>query len=45
MAWFILAVVFQSVIKLIGIKTENAVSKDLFYSQFIFFLILLLFLH
>ena len=45
MAWFILAVVFQSVIKLVGIKTENAVSKDLFYSQFIFFLILLLFLH
>ena len=45
MAWFIIAVVFQSVLKLVGIKTENAVSKDLFYSQFIFFLILLLFLH
>jgi len=45
LAWFIIAVVFQSVIKLVGIKTENAVSKDLFYSQFIFFLILLLFLH
>ena len=44
MAWFVIALVFQSFIKIVGLKTENAVSKNLFISQFVFFLILTIFL-
>jgi len=36
LAWFIIAVIFQSVIKLAGIKTENAIAKNLFIIQFLF---------
>ena len=43
-AWFIISFIFQAVIKVNGIKTENAVAKDLFISQFIFFMILSIFL-
>ena len=45
MAWFIIALIFHTLLKTVGIKTENAVSKNLFISQFVFFLILAIFIH
>ena len=45
MAWFIIALIFHALLKTVGIKTENAVSKNLFISQFVFFLILAIFIH
>ena len=44
LAWFIISLVFQAVIKGVGIKTENPIAKNLFVSQFIFFLVLSIFL-
>ena len=45
MAWFVIALIFHTLLKTVGIKTENAVSKNLFISQFVFFLILAIFIH
>ena len=45
LAWFIISFIFQVVIKVVGIRVENPVAKNLFISQFIFFLILSIFLH
>ena len=44
-AWFIIAVAFQSIIKVGGIKTESPIAKNLFICQFVFFLILTVYLH
>jgi len=43
-AWFVIAVVFQALLKIAGIKIDNPVSKNLFISQFVFFMILTIFL-
>jgi len=45
MAWFVIALIFHTLLKTVGIKTENAVSKNLYISQFVFFLMLAIFIH
>jgi len=44
LSWFIISVIFQTALKMGGIKTENSLAKTIFISQFIFFLILSIFL-
>lgn len=43
-AWFVIAVVFHSFIRLFGVKTHNPLSGTLLVSQFIFFVLLFFFL-
>lgn len=43
-AWFVIAVVFHSFIRLFGVKTHNPLSGTLLVSQFIFFALLFFFL-
>jgi len=44
-AWFVIAVIFQLIFKVAGVKTENTISMNLFICQFLFFLILSVYLH
>ena len=43
-AWYIIGVIFVSLFQIFNIKTENTMAKILFISQFLFFVILVLFL-
>lgn len=43
-AWFAVAVIFHSVVKLAGIRTTNPLSGVVFACQFLFFLLLFIFL-
>ncbi len=42
-AWFVIALIFNSLIKLLKINTSNPISKIIFISQFLFFTILYIF--
>ena len=42
-AWFVIALVFNSAVKLLKISTKNAMSKIVFITQFLFFLLLYVF--
>jgi putative membrane protein len=43
-AWFVLSMVFHGMIKFFEIKTENKLSRTVLLAQFVFFLVLALFL-
>ena len=43
-AWYIIGVIFVSLFQIFNIKTENTMAKILFVSQFLFFVMLVLFL-
>lgn len=43
-AWFVLAVIFHSLIKVFGVKTSNPLSGVVLLGQFIFFVLLFFFL-
>lgn len=43
-AWFVLAVIFHSLIKFFGVKTSNTLSGVVLLGQFIFFVLLFFFL-
>lgn len=42
-AWFVIALIFNSLIKILKINTSNPISKIIFISQFLFFTILYIF--
>jgi putative membrane protein len=42
--WFVLGIIFQSIIKLMNIKGNKPLSANLYAAQFVFFLFLYFFL-
>jgi len=44
-AWFVLAIIFLSLLKVSGIKTENRFAATLLATQFVFFLLLMVFFY
>ena len=43
-SWFVMALIFHSIIKLFGVKTHNPLSVVVLVSQFVFFVLLFFFL-
>jgi putative membrane protein len=43
-SWFVMALIFHSIIRLFGVKTHNPLSVAVLVSQFIFFVLLFFFL-